>query len=488
MRFRLQFWKLEAKLACLAILETLLSFPVLLLVVEAPIWLNILRWMYGFAPQQLAAILLVAVTLTSLIRAVWPRSKPREFDEPMEIHVSSHPELRVLIEGIKRDLGVVVGKKLLVALSPQPWRRLGVDISRLCNLRREVIVPVGCLTIWSALDLSIYLAHARVRRRLPAWLYQSISRSIDLLSAESYQNALQSMPSWRARAFGWLLSTLNTTQIKWQVWADIEADAKIANVQGAPTVVKWIEKSGLAGLTVPICIAAHVEPALRRGILVPIADSCEAFQEHVIPTWHLCLREQLRSMEQEKSESDISPEATRIIALEHHPSRFLRENPNPARSIFDQFNALEESVVRHELGLTAELSFARIGPEEVVRLVVIPQMKGDIERNEHLLAGKTLEDVPRMAHDISTLALSYVEDDRYLFATSQREELIPQLLASFMTLQLLERGWTVHSWVGEVVLEKGGKKLNSVTVIDRLKNGEMTESEFLLAIEGLQNA
>jgi hypothetical protein len=68
-------------------------------------------------------------------------------------------------------------------------------------------------------------------------------------------------------------------------------------------------------------------------------------------------------------------------------------------------------------------------------------MREELDRNAGLLEAKTVADIPHLLANAKTLAVKFEPDPRYLLANQQREALIPDLLISFLTVQLVDTGW-----------------------------------------------
>jgi hypothetical protein len=264
----------------------------------------------------------------------------------------------------------------------------------------------------------------------------------------------------------------------------MEADSRVAAIYGASAVADWIQKSVLAELTVPDCLRGVVEPAIARGQLLPIADTCKAWHRGVEPQWVEALRAQMTEAER-VSAGDGGPMSTVLVRLGvlqgHGNSRDLYD-PRSALSVVEEVSALEEAVVRNEVE-SVPPHLQRTDIQALGILVLIPQMQEEVVRNSLILDGRSISDIPGFVGDMRNLAVSYREDSRYLLAPSQRETVIPYLLTAFLAVELARRGWEVGYTVEEgLSLNQGDLRVNPDSVVQKLAAGEMSREEFLAAI------
>src|SRR5207245_556815 len=153
--------------------------------------------------------------------------------------------------------------------SPAMWRSYGCDASRLRENAKSITIPIGCLAIWSILDLCCYVGHCAVYRRPRGWLFDPARRALTRLAAERFQDAVKRISSLRVRNVERLTNAFGGRLTEWHLLADIEADKRIAKTYGASAIADWIQRSALANVSVAICLASVVEPAAARGKLLP---------------------------------------------------------------------------------------------------------------------------------------------------------------------------------------------------------------------------
>src|ERR1017187_4054612 len=248
MRWRFVFWKTEAKLLCGVLLEALsVALFVTFLVAEITAFFT---FVYGESLGTFfkitgagAAIAFVA----ALCRNLWSELDDI-CDEPIREPLSAYPELESMVRDVAREMNRPAPDSVAFLLSPIAWRRFGSDSVRLRD-QREIAIPVSCLAIWSIRGLRCHISHALVRRHPKAWLFFAVRKSLIRLRSEVRGRGLFLrsiiMPQAMVRFYWKFLGF-------WNMFADVEADARIARVLGDSAVATWICQTQLAGLIVPI--------------------------------------------------------------------------------------------------------------------------------------------------------------------------------------------------------------------------------------------
>jgi hypothetical protein len=161
----------------------------------------------------------------------------------------------------------------------------------------------------------------------------------------------------------------------------------------------------------------------------------------------------------------------------------------PAASLFADLQRLEEKVARKELDLPATQKFRRLEVDEYAESVLLPMLRDDIERNRHLLESSTVEDLPELVARAAALAETFAPRPLLLLDPAQRRMMVPDLLTSFLVVQLVERGWTARFtfWDGFRMLA-GGVDLDPARVVRELADGALDAGEFQALIAAGQAA
>ena len=269
-RLRFARWRVAAKIAGLLIQEAFFSGGAAFWLLYALPWFLLYEWYFGGGITLGPIVAYLAVVAIAVVWRLASSGEDVESDSPLPVDWARYPDLAAL--------GAVRKRPGYIALSPALWRNFGCDPSRLAESQSAVTLPLGCLSLWSILDLRCHLTHATVRGRLPRWLLHPATHTLSSLEATHYQDAMHGIANWRTRNVQRIGMALGNKLVEWRLIADLEADRRLARSFGPNVVADWIERSALAELTVPACLAAVVEPAARRGQLLPIAESCPACQ------------------------------------------------------------------------------------------------------------------------------------------------------------------------------------------------------------------
>jgi hypothetical protein len=157
-------------------------------------------------------------------------------DEPLRLPLSSLPELEACMRDVAREFKRPMPKSVAIMLSPVVWRQFGRDATRLRD-RGEFCLPVSLLAIWPILSLRCHIAHSLIRRRPRKCLFYAVRKSMTRLTQGG-----RIQLSWRRRRTKppKLFRRYFDLQFRWQVMADIEADARVARVYGDSAVSTWM--------------------------------------------------------------------------------------------------------------------------------------------------------------------------------------------------------------------------------------------------------
>lgn len=139
MRLKLSFLGIEAKIAGLLVVETVIVSPLLLcMIFYFPGCLLFLRYFEG--GQYLKPILGFMLVLALVV--VWKKwrlgSDEPEFDEPLRREANAFPDLERLLTKVESEMRCAIPRRAAVVLSPVLWRTFGCDPARLRDRRDEV--------------------------------------------------------------------------------------------------------------------------------------------------------------------------------------------------------------------------------------------------------------------------------------------------------------------------------------------------------------
>src|SRR5688572_1895035 len=432
---------------------------------------------------------MVAVGAVLLLIAIWQRWRLGANElvdpEPLLEPVEQVPALVDELKKVAAQLGVPMQSHVRLTLGPPASTPPGEVLKQAVRgEHNEVVLPVGCLTLWSVFDLRCHLARSLARPRGRTWLMRWTYQMIRHLGAEHYQMVGQDqmmdhstnrfLEARRPRWIEQLLERYNGEIARWQLLADCDADRRAAQAYGAELVVGWMQKTWQAEIAMPWYRAAFIEPAAQQAKLFPVAEGYLSFHHQMEPSWSQAERDDTADHEE-----PVTPMQIRIEALRHADGAAAVFDTRPAASLFTDLEALEAKVVRKELDLPQSLKFRRLEVAEYAESVVIPLMREDLERNRHLLGTKSVDDIPMLVARSRELAESFAPRPLLLLDAAQKRVMIPDLLSSFLVVQLLDRGWTANFsfWEG-FRLSAGGVEVDPGRVVRELGNGALSGEEF----------
>jgi hypothetical protein len=482
MRLRLHMWVIEARLAGLLLAERALMDRLLILTLYAVFCLaSIETYLDGVSLTPIAWAIVIFAIVAGWT-AVSLASEGPVSDRPVALDLAGREGLRNLLENVGADVHRPVPRHASLVLSPILWRSFGCDPGSLRNDKSTIVIPAGCLMVWSVFDFRCYVANSLVRTPSPRW-FRYARVALHKLNQECFQHAAARRTGRRVRLAGWFLRHHVTLLNNWELLAEIEADRRTARCYGASTVADWLQRYYLSAISVPACLNAIVAPSAARGQLLPVAESCRVYHNLMEPNWLTSLRAEMTKAERATPKPvALSAIAIRLGALQNTAEVAHANDPRPAASLFEDLPSLEETAVRNELGKLPD-PFSRGAVEDLGGSILIPQMQEEVARNAKMLAGCRPPDIPDLIQRAPELAASYCEDRQFLLAPAQRQAMIPNLLTAFLAVELVKENWQVSYSVEEgLTLRNGRRRLNPHDTVQRLAKGELSRQEFLATI------
>jgi hypothetical protein len=477
MRLWLSLRAIEMQIAALLALQGVLLNPLLISILIA--------YIYGSAMQGIGAVpFIVGFAVIVTMTAIWNMSRFGTDEalsaKPLLMDLDREERLQNFVRKIAADTTGIPRRSTLV-LSPRIWHRLACDPARLRDNKSSLVIPIGCLALWSVFDFSCYIAHSLLRRRTP-WIVRRAKITTYTLGLERFQDVANRRAHVRARLVNKFGTTCASLVNRWELLADIAADRHVARRYGASTVADCLQRYYLAEISVPACLNSVVAPAASRGQLLPIAESCRLYHAQMEPNWLASLRDQMSKAERGGAKQvGLSPVLIRLGALQNAPEVAQGADPRPAAMLFQDLPYLEEATLRDELGPLPPLHPGTV--EQMGVSVLIPHMQDEVARNAKLLAGQKLSDIPDLIGRAPELAAFYCEHRGYLLAAIQRQAMIPHLLTAFLVTELMEQSWQVSYTVeAGLTLGSGGRRINPHDTIRRLSKGELSAQEFLALV------
>lgn len=466
--------KLAAILAC----QILVTDPwSIIATFELPLAYGLLWRVAGRGYLNLT-ILYAALILFRLIWRVNTCIEIEKAEVPQSYSLNLHRPLSDLIRTIARELRKRPPDTVFFTLSPVAWRPYAISSTELRKASTgPTVIPLGCLEIYSVFDLKCELAHSFVRPRSTLLVPACERNGLDL-ARFARPPAFRNRPGWQTWAISKTEHLIHQNLAQWNLVADLYADRKVGSKYGAFAVSTWIQRSELAKLSVPICISEDIADLARDGILLPVGAACRTFHSRLEPTWLDELRGQMTQAE--RNPERVTALVARLGSLQHGLQNAGGADPRPASTLFSLLPSIEESAVRNELEIPRDAVLKRPAPNHYAEDVIIPLMRSELDRNSRLIADWKLTDLPTLTTVASGLALSYRTRPGLLLTPEQRKALIPGLLVSFLTIRLLDSGWTIsYGEESGLELSSAERTLRPHALISSIMKRDITEEVFL---------
>jgi hypothetical protein len=121
--------------------------------------------------------------------------------------------------------------------------------------------------------------------------------------------------------------------------------------------------------------------------------------------------------------------------------------------------------------------------EDYLDQVLIPWMKEDLQRNEHLVGDARVDGLPELAANSRTMAREYRPPTNVVFDAVQKEAMVPDLLISVMVLGLRDSGWVLEfDFAQGLRLRRDEDVIEVRETVDQLMDGSLTREEFLARV------
>jgi hypothetical protein len=172
-RLRLNLWLIQAKVAAVLVADGLFFDPVLILIVYLLVCVALMEsYLDSFRLRPLAwfILILLAVVIRKLVR--FGLEEPVG-DLPLPLDLGGQPGLRDFLWTIASEIRYARPRHASLVISPVIWRAFGCDPASVRTNGSTIVIPIGCLALWSIFDFRCYIAHSLVRRRLPRWLWHA---------------------------------------------------------------------------------------------------------------------------------------------------------------------------------------------------------------------------------------------------------------------------------------------------------------------------
>jgi hypothetical protein len=230
--------------------------------------------LYGSHFRELMCLYIAVVTFC-FVRQAFVYDDTDESDRPFSDSLGRYPRFAALATAVRADFGWKTAESVEFPLSPVAWRLFGCSAAG--RSKSSIIVPIGCLGIFSIFDLKCELAHALTRSRSRIIVSECERSRHELKKFAGRPHAFRDRPRWQSWAIARIEAAYETNLARLDLFSDLQADQKVASKYGCFAVSSWIQRSQLAYFSVRECVINRIVPLAEEGVLVPVAGSCREF-------------------------------------------------------------------------------------------------------------------------------------------------------------------------------------------------------------------
>lgn len=267
---------------------------------------------------------------------------------------------------------------------------------------------------------------------------------------------------------------------------EFRADELACLIAGRQPLIDGLRSIHGAAMAWPTYWNTELAPMLNDGAVPGIGEGFARFI--AIPTIH----EQIeKSLGKEIQEAKTSPYNThpplrdRIAATQKLPAGFLPGDPNPARSLLDDAEALELRFLESMNPDVKPGTLKCVSWDEVGKRVTIPAWKKFTSEYSSALEGVTAESLPDQIPKLRQIGSGIRDPKGMLLDPEQRTRRAAQLFAAGLGLALVDNGWTLHSGPGVFHLQRGKQELNPFLIVEELRSRKLTPQDWIAQCNSL---
>jgi heat shock protein HtpX len=217
---------------------------------------------------------------------------------------------------------------------------------------------------------------------------------------------------------------------------------------------------------------SEVAPVLERGFIPSLADGFSRFVSlpevsNLITT---VVQSQLDNTKTDPYNSH-PPLRDRIAAIGGIDPSPATEDSAMALSLLQDPESAELDLVAF-LGGKKE-SLQRVGWNDVARIALIPYWKSFVTENAALLQGVSVESIPDLIRQLPEIGSRMRDPAGRLLTAKERTQRAGRLLATALSLTILEKGWQVEHQPGVFYFHRGEEKADIFATVDELIDGKL---------------
>jgi len=476
--------------AVLSIFMVVASYLFVLLLAAACVYLPFLLLISSKSGnfQILILFLFGIVVAATMVWSLLPR--PEKFKSPgLLLERSGQPRLFAELETIASSLGEPMPREVYLIGDVNAWV---ADMGGFMGFGSRRVMGLG-LPLISILTVSQFravVAHEFAHyyggdTRLGPWVYRTQSAIV-----RAFQNIgsvgvlvrfaiLGVMYSIVTALMNWyfvlFLRAINLVSRK----KEYRADELACLVAGREPLIDGLRAIQGSAPAWPVFWNTELQPMIGDGIVPGIAEGFARFVS--VPE----IRDQIETgLARELQEAKTSPYDShpplkeRIAAVQSLPEGFVQEDSKPARSLLDrpelaELRFLECMNPKLQPGSLKSITWDIVGDN-----VTIPNWKQYVGEYSTLLRGVTVESLPNHIPNLRNLGFDIRDPKGMLLSPEQRTDRAANLFSVGLGLALLDHGWSLYQGPGTFYLNRNGDRLNPFAIIEQLRSGTLSGSNW----------
>jgi heat shock protein HtpX len=483
--------------AFLSIFMVVASYLFVIALAAACVYLPYWLMMSSGSPNGQLVLLFIfgAVIAGAMLWSLLPR--PDKFTAPgLLIEPASQPRLFAELENIAGSLNEPMPSEVYLIGDVNAWV---ADRGGLMGFGSRRVMGLG-LPLLSILTISQFravLAHEFAHyyggdTSLGPWVYKTQTAIVRI-----FQN-IGSVGQLARIAILGVMYLVVATLMKWYFVVflraiklvsrqkEYRADELACLIAGRQPLVDGLRAIHGAAQAWPAFWKTELAPMVSQGAVPGIGDGFAKFVS--VPM----INEQIqKNLEQHIREAKTNPYDThpplrdRIAATEKLPAVSVAENPNPARSLLDQADALELRFLETMNPDMKPGTLKCVSWDEVGTRVTIPAWKRFTSEYSAPLQGVTAECLPDQIPKLRQIGSGIRDPKGMLLDPQQRTLRAAHLFGAGLALAMIDQGWTLHSGPGTFHLQRDAERLNPFAILEQLMSGKLSAEDWIAKCNAL---
>lgn len=416
----------------------------------------------------------------TILWAIMPR-RDRFEDPGPRLEPAAHPRLFAALREVAAATRQAMPVEVFLVPQLNAWvaQRGGVMGF---GSRRVMGLGLPLLEALSVRQLRAVLAHEFGHyhggdTRVGPWIYltrAAIGRSIAQLERQG--SALVKPFQWYGRAFLRVTHAVSRRQ-------EYTADALAARTVGAGAQREALRVLYGTSDAFDRYWRDELVPALQRGLRPPLASGYRHYlaAPPVAPAVEDALKQAMEGGSSDPYDTHPSL-AERLAALEGMPEGAAEGDDPRAITLLEGLSEVEAGLIGFLAG--PEAAFEAVRWEDVGERLWRPFWRERVGHHAAAIAGLTPADLPGQAADLAPLALRLGFAGSAEEVTADHGQGAAWVVAAALCTALADRGWSISALPGEdVVLQRGGDRIQPFTLMRDLDTGTVSRGDWLLLCE-----